>query len=576
MIYFNFKNYEEFKELFGVCEHGNGNKSRRNKILLSLYKSKELLNYFASEHVRIEKRLLSKDVIVKGTYVNACYVRYQSAERGASSQLFLTKDMTTLFHRVAFLLTEKSIFHDYRIELNGLCFFSDKYRLDDFKGICEDGDTRSIRYYNIERERVFKMKAGKFMRNIIEENPRLNELLPEQVKIWFCEEFAEQWKAYAATQINTGYTLHVDDKFNKIYDSDYLKGNFGSCMVNQYNWSFYRDSVDAKAAYLTNADDEIVARCVIYTDVKTEDGRTLRLAERQYSTNGDETLKRQLVMALINAGEIDGYKKVGADCHSARAFVDVNGNAFADVHFSIRCSASYGDTISYQDSFKWLDISNGVAYNYGDCDYDVELDTTDGTIEDEDNHDDEVYSNYYETWYDREVAVYVEHRSDWFHEDDVCYTENTDEHEFIEDCIQIGGNYYYAGRNCEEPEEWGLVRCGKCDDWCLSEDSYYSDVTGEYYCCEDCMEEAEADYKERYWHYSEYDEEYYEFKSEITTAMLWVDGVRSYVRTTINVDTLADIYQNGEATCIDGVYYIDELGFDGEPIHICAAELCVA
>lgn len=34
MIYIkSFKNYEEFKVLFGVVEHGNGVKSRKNKIL---------------------------------------------------------------------------------------------------------------------------------------------------------------------------------------------------------------------------------------------------------------------------------------------------------------------------------------------------------------------------------------------------------------------------------------------------------------------------------------------------------------------------------------------------------------
>ena len=42
MIYFkNFKNAKEFNEIFGVVEHGNGAKSRRNKILLEVLKNKE-------------------------------------------------------------------------------------------------------------------------------------------------------------------------------------------------------------------------------------------------------------------------------------------------------------------------------------------------------------------------------------------------------------------------------------------------------------------------------------------------------------------------------------------------------
>ena len=34
MLYYKFKNYEEFQEIFGMTSHGNGVKSRKNKILL--------------------------------------------------------------------------------------------------------------------------------------------------------------------------------------------------------------------------------------------------------------------------------------------------------------------------------------------------------------------------------------------------------------------------------------------------------------------------------------------------------------------------------------------------------------
>lgn len=29
MLYYKFKNYEEFKELFGIVKHGNGNKKQK-------------------------------------------------------------------------------------------------------------------------------------------------------------------------------------------------------------------------------------------------------------------------------------------------------------------------------------------------------------------------------------------------------------------------------------------------------------------------------------------------------------------------------------------------------------------
>ena len=44
MLYYNFSNFEEFKERFGIQEHANGEKSRKNKILLAFIKNKELLH----------------------------------------------------------------------------------------------------------------------------------------------------------------------------------------------------------------------------------------------------------------------------------------------------------------------------------------------------------------------------------------------------------------------------------------------------------------------------------------------------------------------------------------------------
>lgn len=44
MLYYNFKNYEEFNALFGIVKHGNNNESRKNKILLAYLKDKSLLH----------------------------------------------------------------------------------------------------------------------------------------------------------------------------------------------------------------------------------------------------------------------------------------------------------------------------------------------------------------------------------------------------------------------------------------------------------------------------------------------------------------------------------------------------
>lgn len=94
----------------------------------------------------------------------------------------------------------------------------------------------------------------------------------------------------------------------------------------------------------------MIARCVIYNRVTDQDGKngdwrkdnTLRM--KQYP-------QRALIDALIKGGHIDGYKRVGAGCGDARAFVDLEENSLSDRKFRIECDLDWDDTLSYQDSF---------------------------------------------------------------------------------------------------------------------------------------------------------------------------------------------------------------------------------
>ena len=45
MLYYRFRNYEEFKEIFAVEKRSNGAEVRKNKILLSHLKNAALLKY---------------------------------------------------------------------------------------------------------------------------------------------------------------------------------------------------------------------------------------------------------------------------------------------------------------------------------------------------------------------------------------------------------------------------------------------------------------------------------------------------------------------------------------------------
>ena len=100
-------------------------------------------------------------------------------------------------------------------------------------------------------------------------------------------------------------------------------------------------------------------------------------------------VKRLLVDKLIQEDYIDGYKVIGASCHQADAFVDINGNSLSDRKIEIECNLEETYTLSYQDSFKWYSYSRSRAYNYENPETSYNLDTTDlnlygDTDEDED------------------------------------------------------------------------------------------------------------------------------------------------------------------------------------------------
>lgn len=54
MLYYSFFDYNGFKQVFGITEHGNGNVSRRNKILLAMLKDKEF--FYNIRHATLKFR----------------------------------------------------------------------------------------------------------------------------------------------------------------------------------------------------------------------------------------------------------------------------------------------------------------------------------------------------------------------------------------------------------------------------------------------------------------------------------------------------------------------------------------
>ena len=456
MLYYNFKNYEGFKELFGVVRHDNGTKSRRNKILLAFIKQRKLIAAKMRDRRNDLLNTTSLDGVKQIIWDN---LRLKNNGEGSC--------------------------------LMGHIIHSNEFQLDQLKGLCFDGDYRSIRYVRNDNGRVFKMRAGKLMRKLLAQE-EWGKLLPEQVIIWFCEEFAREWESYAVSN-SPQYELHVDKDFNRIYRSRSLKGCFNSCMVDDGFEDFYEENVEAHAAYLTDEDDMVVARCVIFDEVcVVGSDNVYRLAERQYSSEGSETLKQVLVNKLIDAGKIDGYKRVGADCHSPEAFLLNNGDSLGGKFLYIQCrDIDYDTYIPYMDSFKWYKVSDERAYNYEIRGYDYEFESTDG------HPIDGEWDEYHERYCHETTAVYVNGR---YMRCDI---------DRLDDFIYVNGEYHHYE---------DVYECDECGLDYLSNNSHYSEILDKNFCCYSCMQAAEQRYIEENWYHSELTDEYYETEQELKDA----------------------------------------------------------
>lgn len=498
MLYYNFYGYEGFKACFGLEKRDNGTVVRKNRILLGHLKKPALLKYCREHNDYALLRICDMADLQKKT---------------VEAILSSGKNDEKLPHKV---------------ELIGETYYSSKYETDEFRGLCEDLDKHSIRYINVERNRVFKMRAGKFMRELILET-EIGKLLSPCVVNWIAGDvFIQHWCTYTHGY-TSGIELHVNDEFEKIYDSDYCKGDFNSCMVDRNRTSFYRDSVKSKAAYITDKTGLIVARSILFTEVTDQDGRKWRLLERQYSSEGDDALKRLLVDKLIQEDYIDGYKVIGASCHDANSFVDVCGNSLSDRKFEIDCDLDMEDTLSYQDSFKWYGYNQNKAYNYENSSFSYTLDTTDlnlyGDTDEDEDEDESLWDEYHQYDCDDTTLCYLhgnEINVDSENLDDFVWIESKEEYHHKDDCV------------C----------CDNCGENLLEDDAEYSEVTEEHYCCKECMEKAEDEFKRKNWYYLEYDGEWYEDYTDITRINIWNESEGIYEEKSISIDTLDGLIEN--------------------------------
>lgn len=505
MILFNFSDYRDFNFLFGLETHGNGAKSRKNKILLQHIKNPALIRY-CREHddwslLRIRSMAELKQMVLG-------YIR----ETGKNNPDLPNK-----------------------VILIGNTYWSALYRTDHMEGLCEDFDKKSVRYVNVKTNHIYKMKAGKFFTAIIKET-ELGQILSEQVVNWLSEEFTQDWQTYTYGK-TPDVKLHVDDNFQKIYSEHWCRDFHGcSCMVGRDRHGFYEESVDAKAAYLTDVDGYVLARAIIFTDVFDESGQKWRLLERQYSKESNEVLKRLLIDLCIREGHIDGYKQVGAGCSESRAFVANDGSSLADKKFSIRCDLDTYDTLSYQDSFKYFDYDSNIAYNYPNCPYDYCLDTTDVNLDgDSDDDDDQAYDEYHDYNCDETRICY-------YHGEEISVDVDN-----LEDFIWVESENEYHHHE-------DVTQCDCCGKWIIKEDATYNSEIEAYFCNDTC----ERSYIKTHFHYSEYDDDYFRNEEDLTTIHMWDEETQNYKSITISFLSREWLIKNGRAFGGGDLWFITE------------------
>ena len=494
MLIFNIHDYDDFKYVFGLDHHGNGVKSRRNKILLQHIKNRSLIRY--------------------------------CRERNDWSLLHI-RNMATLKSRVLSAIQQSGKQNPelkHKVQLLGSTYWSAQYQTDYMEGLCEDFDKRAVRYVSVKANRVYKMKAGKFFASIIRET-EIGQILSEPVINWLAEEFTQDWQTYTYGK-TPEVKLHVDGNFEKIYDEYWCRDFNGcSCMVGRGRHYFYMDSVKAKAAYLTDVDGFILARAVIFTDVTDQDGRKWRLLERQYSKESNEVLKRLLVDMCIKGDHIDGYKQVGAGCSEATTFVANDGTSLSEKKFQIECKLGMSQVLSYQDSFKYFDYDSDTAYNYRHDRADYNLDVTDYNLEGDDDGDDEQDTEY-DDYHDYDCR-----------ETTMCYYRGSQVYvdiDNLEDFIEVDNDYYHKD---------DVTQCDECGNWIVKAQSLYNSDAEVYFCNSDC----EAKYIREHYFYSEYDDDYFHHEEDVTTIHIWNEKSQTYNKVSISCLTRDNLIREGKA-----------------------------
>lgn len=220
-----------------------------------------------------------------------------------------------------------------------------------------------------EGRHVIHMKPSKLVHKILS---NLNALINESIMIYIGE--LCQY-SYESSYIEPR-KIHTSQDFSIIYGPQ--EYDLHSCMVEAEKESFYECNVDATAAYFVDADQNVIARCVIWNKVYDENGKQYKYADRIYGI--DEATKKEFYDALICFG-VDLIKDFNAGTSNENAIVDPNtGYTFGGRLRTMCTGLQSGDPVPYLDTFPWY--KDEWIYNYPVEGYTNHFKSTSGYYED--------------------------------------------------------------------------------------------------------------------------------------------------------------------------------------------------
>lgn len=335
MLYFQIKDYTEFKDIFGTCKSPRG--TIQNKILLAFWKGRFQRN--PEEKASACKSMADMYAIVMDQLTHARkYTQKDFSDKGVVK--FVIKDKVYSFVSSKY----SSHFNDDDLTAKGAT------------------DVKCCTVVDRKTGKLCSIKPSKI---ILESFTAVGAVLPQSVMTYCAEIFQSAWEAERNAGLEK-YRLVVNKDFKAIYSSEACLPNFGSCMTDRGHTDFFVNSVDALAASLIEVKSgKIAARCIVWNNVKCDKtNRTYTYADRQYATNGDPKLKAILIDRLYEEGIINIHKAVNASCRDALYICDRTGNKIEDPKLSVACSVRSGDPISYMDTFKYLSPDKARLYTY--------------------------------------------------------------------------------------------------------------------------------------------------------------------------------------------------------------------